>query len=308
MKRMGTVWALVFACILALHGQERRRPQNARQALIEMFFSKTPGTLEKHLPDAMRAALRKAGGGDSFTMLQGFSALSGQLTASGQQLQTFDVGPTLMTAEDARTHSKLEITVERDDLQSDEDEIEVSFHLYKDGQKQNSFLTPKLTFVMKQEAEVWKLNELLLTMRMSLADPKFLDEIAKSMRQGQAANQPPAVAAIRNINTAEVTYAATYPARGYTCSLSDLDGFGAGGANEQQAMLIDSGLASGKKAGYVFSLTGCAGAPAKQYRISAVPVDPSAGLRAYCSDESAVIRYSSDGKAASCLGSGMPLQ
>lgn len=26
-------------------------PQTARQALIEMFFSKTPGSLEKHLPE-----------------------------------------------------------------------------------------------------------------------------------------------------------------------------------------------------------------------------------------------------------------
>jgi hypothetical protein len=189
-----------------------------------MFFSKTPGTLEKHLPDATRAALQKAGGGESVSMLQGFSALSGQLTASGQQLQTFEAGPTLVSAEDPRTHSKLEITVERDDLQSDEDEIEVSFHLYREGQEQNSFLTPKLTFVMKQEAEVWKLNALSLTMRMSLADPKLLEEIAKSMKLRQAADQPPAVAAIRSINTAEVTYAAIYPARGYTCLLSDLDG------------------------------------------------------------------------------------
>jgi len=307
MKRIAG-WVLLFGSALGLHGQAQPAPQNARQALLEMFFSKTPGTLEKHLPNALRTALRKAGGGDSATMLQGFSALSGQLTASGQQLQTFDTGTMLLSAEDARTHSKLEITVDRDDLQGEEDEIEVSFHLYKDGREQNSFLTPKLTFVMKPEAEVWKLNALALTMRMSLADPKFLEEIAKSVKQNQAANQPPAVAAIKNINTAEVTYAATYPTRGYTCLLSDLDGFGAGGTNEHQAMLIDSGLASGKKAGYVFSLTGCTGAPVKQYKISAVPVDPRAGLRAYCSDETGVIRYSSDGKAASCLGSGLPLQ
>jgi hypothetical protein len=307
MKKFGA-WVLIFGGAVALHAQAQPRPQNARQALIEMFFSKTPGTFEKHLPDALRAALRKAGGSDSVSMLQGFSALSGQLTASGQQLQTFEAGPTLASAEDPRTHSKLEITVERDDLQGEEDDIDVSFHLSKDGQEQNSFLTPKLTFVMKQEAEVWKLNELALTMRMALADPKFLEEIAKSMKQNKAASQPPAVAAIRNNNTAEVTYAATYPARGYTCLLSDLDGFGAGGTNEHQAMLIDSGLASGKKAGYIFSLNGCTGVPAKHYTISAVPVDPSAHLRAYCSDESGVIRYSSDGKAANCLGSGMPIQ
>ena len=36
-------------------------PQNARQALIEMFFSKTPGTFIKHLPTATRTALEKSG-------------------------------------------------------------------------------------------------------------------------------------------------------------------------------------------------------------------------------------------------------
>jgi hypothetical protein len=307
MKQAGA-FVLMLAGAVALQGQASSRSQNARQALIEMFFSKTPGTLEKHLPDALRTALRKASGSDSVTMLEGFSALSGQLTANRQQLQAFEAGSTLVSAEDPRTHSKLEITVERDDLQSDEDEIEVSFHLYKDGLEQNSFLTPKLTFVMKQEADVWKLNALSLTVHMSLADPKLLEEIAKSIPQNQWADQPAAVVAIRNINTAEVTYAATYPARGYTCLLSDLDGFGPGGTNEHQAMLIDSGLASGKKGGYVFSLTGCTATPAKHYKLSATPVDPSAHLRAYCSDESGVIRYSSDGKAASCLGSGMPLQ
>ena len=301
-------WVLIFWGAVALHAQAQPRPQTARQALIEMFFSKTPGTFERHLPDALRTALRRAGGSDSVSMLQGFSALSGQLTASSQQLQTFEAGPTLVSAEDPRMHSKLEITIERDDLQGDEDDIEVSFHVSKDAQEQNSFLTPKLTFVMKQEAEVWKVSELALTMRMALADPKFLEEIAKSMKRNQATNQPAAVAAIRSINTAEVTYAATYPARGYTCLLSDLDGFGSGGTNEHQAMLIDSGLASGKKAGYIFSMSGCMGAPAKHYTITAVPVDPGAHLRAYCSDETGIIRYSSDGKAASCQGSGMPIQ
>src|SRR5439155_19817155 len=74
MKRMGTVWAIVFACILALHGQERRRPQNARQALIEMYFSKTYGTIEMHLQDEMWTAFSNAGGGTLFIIIQVFDA------------------------------------------------------------------------------------------------------------------------------------------------------------------------------------------------------------------------------------------
>ena len=39
------------------------------------------------------------------------------------------------------------------------------------------------------------------------------------------------------------------PAVGFTCTLSDLDGFGGGVPNARQAMLINSGLASGKRYG-----------------------------------------------------------
>ena len=47
--------------IASLSASAQPAPQTARQALLEMFFSKTPGTFEKHLPQATRAALRKAG-------------------------------------------------------------------------------------------------------------------------------------------------------------------------------------------------------------------------------------------------------
>jgi hypothetical protein len=73
-------------------------------------------------------------------------------------------------------------------------------------------------------------------------------------------------------------------------------------------MLINPRLASGRKNGYVFALSGCNGTPASRYSVAAVPADPSSGTRAFCSDESAVIRFSADGKANSCLSVGKPLQ
>jgi hypothetical protein len=73
-------------------------------------------------------------------------------------------------------------------------------------------------------------------------------------------------------------------------------------------MLIESGLASGRKNGYIFTLSRCDGTPASKFRLTGVPADPSAGLRAFCSDESGVIRCAADGKAATCLSSGKPLQ
>ena len=332
-KRLALIFSSAFFLLFAIpsNGAEAA-PQTARQALLEMFFSKTPGTFEKHLPQATRAALRKAGTSSSASILSGFSALTSQLSARGQQLQTFEAGPTLVLVEDPLAHSKFEITVERDDLRGDEGEIELSFHGSKDGETQTAGAKFRLILSMKQEVTSWRLNEVSFTVGVSLTDPQFLKAITTNMRPAttskgiseapasgppimtatsamSAANEAAAVGGIRTLNTAEVSYAATFPAHGFTCTLSDLGGMGAGsGPTEHQAMMIDPRLASGRKNGYVFALSGCNGTPASRYSITAAPADPSSGTRAFCSDESAVIRFSPDGKAASCLSTGKPLQ
>jgi len=307
-------------------------PQTARQALLEMFFSKTPGTFQKHLPQATQAALRKAEPASGASMLAGFSALTSQLSARGQQLQTFEAGPTLVLIDDPLAHSKFEITVERDDLRGDEDEIELAFHGSKDGETQTAGAKFRLTLTMKQEAGSWRLNEISAAVGVSLSDPEFLKAMTKNVRPAvtgvgtampsssapqvmnlsaasSAANEATAVAAVRTLNTAEMTYAASFPTAGFTCTLSDLGGMGSGnGVSEHQAMLIDPRLAGGRKNGYLFALSGCNGMPSSRFSITAVPADPTSGTRAFCSDESAVIRFSTDGKAESCLTIGKPLQ
>ena len=112
---------------------------------------------------------------------------------------------------------------------------------------------------------------------------------------------------MRAILAAEATYSSTYRNVGYTCSLSDLDGFGQGTPNEHQAMLIESRLASGKKHGYVFTLSACGTPPNTHFTLTAVPAAQASG-RAFCGNESGGLRSSEDGQAASCLDRGTPLQ
>ena len=316
----------------ALSANAQPAPQTARQALLEMFFSKTPGTFEKHLPQATWAALRSAGTTSTPSLLSGFSAFTGQLTARGQQLQTFEAGPTLLLIEDSQTHTKFEITVERDDLRGDEDEIDLAFHGSKDGETQTAGAKFGLTFTMRQEAGSWRLNDIAVTIGVSLTDPDFLKALTTKLNPANStsaathapvsgftnlspnsalipANEAAAIAGVRTLNTAEITYAATFPGQGFTCTLSDLGGMGSGsGAAEHHAMLVDPRLASGKKNGYVYALSACEGNPASRYSITAAPANPASGTRAFCSDESAVIRFSADGKADSCISLGKPLQ
>ena len=186
---------------------------------------------------------------------------------------------------------------------------------------------PQITFSMKQEAQLWTLNEISVTIHLPLADPDFLKAITEKMTPQAGASsatgtftprpetsaQPGSsdamvVAAMRTILTAEVTYASSYPNVGYSCTLSDLDGFGGGEPNEHQAMLINSGLASGKRYGYVFTLAGCGGTPATSFHLTAAPNGNSYGRKAFCADQAGVIRSSADGNAATCLASGAPVQ
>jgi hypothetical protein len=292
-------------------------PQTARQALIEMFFSKTQGTFVKHLPMATRSALEKAG---ELTTLQQYSVLASQLQTQGQNVKTFETGSVLLAAEDPKTDQKFEILVENDALRGDQDDIELSFQVTKSGQAERTPFMPQMTVSMKQEAQIWTLNEISVTIHVPLADPDFLKAFTEKMKtqaggSGALPQRPDTtvqaagsdatvVAAMRTILTAQVIYATTYPTVGYTCSLSSLDGFGGGEPNEHQAMLINSGLASGKRYGFVFTLSGCGATPASSFHLTAAPNGNSLGRKAFCADQSAVIRSSNDGNPATCLASG----
>ncbi len=325
MRKLAAVFLSLIVCNLALcaRGETQPAPQTARQALMEMFFSKEPGTFPKHLPEVTRATLEKSG---ALSSLQPYSALAGQLQTQGKSFQTFETGPVMLATEDPKTGQKFEIVVLKDSPQGDRDDIELSFHTYKDNQEQKAPFMPRIVFSMKMESGLWTLNEIAVTIKLPLADPDLLQRIADGMKARAATAAPQihpqplgqnpaasfgsdtnALAAERKILTAEITYAAAYPAVGYTCTLSDLDGFGAAEANEHQAMLISSGLASGKHQGYTFSLSGCAATPAASFRLTATPIGDCTGRRAFCTDQSGAIRSSSDGTAASCLSSGTPV-
>lgn len=284
--------------------QNAAPPQTARQALIEMFLGKTPGTFVKHLPSVTVAALNQTG-----LPIDQFSGAVAQLQANSQKLETFDTGSTILIAEERQTQRKIEVTVEKDDLRGEEDELQLSFRGSRLGKPDPMPFLPTLTFLMKSEGGIWKLSEVAVTLRMPIGDPEFLKGLTGQLTVSRsAANEASAAAALRTLSTAEITYAVMYPDVGFTCTLADLGGMGKGAVRPHAAQLIDDPLASGNKDGYVFAITGCTGSPASKFRMAAVPATPAAGKRAFCTDESAVIRSSDDGQAGTCLGAGKPLQ
>jgi type IV pilus assembly protein PilA len=127
--------------------------------------------------------------------------------------------------------------------------------------------------------------------------------IPNLLRARMAANESSAVGVVHILVVAEVGYASSHPEAGYTCTLSDLSGAG----------LIDASLATGQKSGYAFELSNCSASADSvanvKYRVVAYPLTRNTtGTRAFCSDETGVVRMDAKGSPQDCLESGSTLE
>ena len=146
-----------------------------------------------------------------------------------------------------------------------------------------------------QKQKGFSLIELLIVVAIILIIAAIA--IPNLLRARMAANESSAVASIRTINTAMITYNSTYPTVGFAATLAAL------GPNANpcvptstNACLIDSVLSAGVKSGYNFNALGAGGPPAVQYYAAAVPVTLNqTGTRSFCSYEDAVVRVQPTG-------------
>jgi type IV pilus assembly protein PilA len=133
--------------------------------------------------------------------------------------------------------------------------------------------------------------------------------IPNLLRARIAANESSAVASIRTINTAQISYNSAYPTVGFA-GLSALAGSCTGTTlpTSAAACLIDSQLASGSKSGYTFTSTAASGTPASNYVAFANPqTQNTTGVRSFCSVADAVVRYT-NASLSTCAGTETPLQ
>ncbi|MFZ0478165.1 MAG: prepilin-type N-terminal cleavage/methylation domain-containing protein [Terriglobales bacterium] len=132
--------------------------------------------------------------------------------------------------------------------------------------------------------------------------------IPNLLRARMSANEASAVAAVRTINTAQISYNSAYPTVGYAPTLAALGGTNCAPPTPTGACLIDTQLASGTKNGYAFTLVGVTGTPASTYQVIASPISPNqTGVKYFCSFADAVPRASVTA-IATCDASVTPLQ
>ena len=151
----------------------------------------------------------------------------------------------------------------------------------------------------------FSLIELLLVVAViliiaAIAVPNFLKSRLR-------ANEASAVASLRVINTAAVTYSITFPDMGFPAQLTTLGGANPCSASSTQACLIDDSLSQGNKSGYLFVLTGDGAVPSFSFVITGTPqAVGSTGQLMYCTDQTGVIHFDLTG--AGCTNASLVLQ
>jgi type II secretory pathway pseudopilin PulG len=125
--------------------------------------------------------------------------------------------------------------------------------------------------------------------------------IPNLLRSRMAANEASAVGSVRTVNTAQITYAATYPQRGFAPNLATLgpDSRNPTAASPEHADLINASLANEgctedawcTKSGFRFRVTAvCKQHRCESYVVVATPVDSNTGGKNFCSTSDGVIR------------------
>lgn len=148
-----------------------------------------------------------------------------------------------------------------------------------------------------KEHNGFTLMELLIVIAIILILMLMAIPTIGSLRK--SANRTSAIQSIKAIQQAENMYSTTYPASGFTCSLSALGGDPNSGApSPTNAQILQGDLTSGFKSGYVFSIGNCSKVTVNgvdritSYTVTAVPQTVNkTGDSGYCSDENGVIKY-----------------
>ncbi len=291
--------ALLAVIVVAAGAQQTQAPpQTARQALLEMFFSKDSKAFEKHVPETARETFAKIDAG-LLTMVTGqVSGIRGQLNSPGSHLETFDAGPLLLVSERSQDghQERVEISVERDDLSGDQDQIELSLHVYKDGTAERIPVVPGLVLDMKEEKDIWRLSwrlsQITLEVHVPLSDPEYVQGIAEDMRKArQRVAEYQTLSSLQALKAAEVSY--QKKSGNYTCKLENLGkGWDVSAAEP------------GGQAAYVFTITSCTNS---SVNIIAEPAKNGPARRALCIDENGAARFADDSKGPTCLSSGRPI-
>lgn len=305
---------LLASTLFSQQQLEQPKTQTARQALLEILTG-SEDAVTKHLTTEVQQSLKTPATQKSGAIAMGAVAGIREMGLDSPDHKTFDSGPVLLELNDPKTHERIEVHVDNDDLNGEEDTMQLSLHAFRDGQEIDTALQiiSQIELGMKKQQNVWRLNEITVSAMLPVGDPKLMERLTNSMDSGVgmygfhvnagrasgAGEQPKfdAQHTLQMLAFAESIYASAHPDTGFTCTLSDL-------VNNARGLNLDPAMARGSFNRYRFAVSGCQGTPTGSFQITAEPTAVAPGAKAFCTDATHNIRFSEDGRAATCLASG----
>jgi hypothetical protein len=128
------------------------------------------------------------------------------------------------------------------------------------------------------------------------------------VNQRQRRNEASTVARLHRLNDLQNSYAVSHPTKGFSCELLQLKPSGP----VDDTYDPDAFLLTGVYGGYRFTVPNCrtdSNGVVTQYQLTAAPLEPGkSGFRAFCTDQTHVMWFASDGSAKNCLALRHPLQ
>jgi type IV pilus assembly protein PilA len=155
---------------------------------------------------------------------------------------------------------------------------------------------------MERKQKGFSLIELLIVVMIILVIAAVA--IPNLLRSRMSANEASATASMRTIVTSEILYSVTY-AVGFSANLASLSDGGTPAncvppaiAAASSACLIDAGLASGVKSGYLFTYAPGGGSGRSSYTLNADPISSANGQRHFYTDDTDILRVNNSAVAS----------
>ena len=185
-------------------------------------------------------------------------------------------------------------------LSGDDDQIELSLNIYKDGILDRLPVVPNLILDMKEEKHIWRLNQLTLAIHIPLSDPDYVKGIAEDMRKTR--QRMAEYGAMTSLQTAQSPRRHLSKRKPQLTPATLLNWGKAGGC---PGLRRQRGEGPDSRKDYVFKIADCS---SSSFHIVAEPAKNGPARRALCIDDAGTTLFSDDGKGATCISSGRPVK
>jgi hypothetical protein len=256
-----------------------------QEALEEIVTAGSVDTVVKHLPVKVQEFIeklpkqQKAALTDEFLFRKKLEREGGKLTRSDDgswELVEKENGP------------KVTFTLKKTFTAGTDALVQIEIKEERHGENHTNLLMLSMRF----ENDEWRLSE-VGEWRGTNIEAEFLRKEGLVDDHGNSS----AASMLRTLNTALVTYNATYPEVGYPSNLKTLSGEESQQSSPEHAMLIEPAFLKEPaiKNGYEFRYTriGSSG-----YQITATPLQYGQGQESFFTDDSAVIRFTKESRPA----------